>query len=93
MQVAGTVFGVDALSSRYFCPWGSSDGIFPCSEHSAGAPGNEGSRLIMKESCLSLSWCPLGEPGSGVGAAVGFMGWGWWGHVFALDVVLVTCKL
>ena len=33
---------------------------------------NEGSRL-------SLSWSPRGELGVGVGAAVGFLGVGWWG--------------
>ena len=30
----------------------------------------------MKESCLSLSWCPGGEFGAGVGAAVGLLGAG-----------------
>ena len=33
----------------------------------------------MKESRLSLSWCPGGELGAGVGAAVGFWGRMWWG--------------
>ena len=37
-----------------------------------GHQKNEGSRL-------SLSWCPRGGLGVGVGAAVGFWGRRWWG--------------
>ena len=47
----------------------------------------------MKESRLSLSWCLEGELGAEVGAAVGRLGAGMVGCVFALDVVLVTCEL
>ena len=47
----------------------------------------------MKESRLSLSWCPGGEFGAGVGAAVGLLGAGVVGYVFAKDMVLVTCEL
>ena len=38
-QVVGAVFGVEALSSRYFCPWGSRGGVFSDRAFSAGAPG------------------------------------------------------
>ena len=39
------------------------------------------------------SWCPGGELGAGVGAAVGLLGARVVGYAFALDIVSVTCKL
>ena len=47
----------------------------------------------VKESRLLLSWCPGGELGAGVGAAVGLLGAGVVGYVFAMDMVSVTCEL
>ena len=47
----------------------------------------------MKDSRFSLSWCPGGELEAGVGAAVGLLGAGVVGYVFALDLVSVTCEL
>ena len=56
-QVAGAVFGVEALSSRYFCPRGVG---FP--RLGAFCWGTR----KMKESRHSFSWCPGGELGAGV---------------------------
>ena len=84
LQVAGAVFGVEALSSRHFCPRGPRMGFSPALHFLLGT-------RKRKESYLSLSWCLGGELRAGDGAAVGLLGRGWCGYVSALDVVLVTC--
>ena len=61
-------------------------GLSPALRFLLGNQENEGSRL-------SLSWSPRGELGVGVGPAVGFLGVGVVGCVFALDMVIVTCEL
>ena len=61
-------------------------GFSPALHFLLGNQENEGSHL-------SLSWCPRGELGVGVGATVRFLGVGVVGYVFVLDMVLVTCEL
>ena len=47
-------------------------GFFPALRFLLGNQENDRSRL-------PLSWSPRGELGAGVDAAVGFLGWEWWG--------------